>query len=499
MLGYIVDALKTLCSVTGILYIVGGALLGVFFGALPGLSGGMVMTLLLPVTFKMDGVLALALFMALHVGSSCGGAIGSILLGIPGTSSSIATTWDGYEFTKRGDPVTPLSVTVTSNLLGIIPGIIIAMFLAKTLADFGVKIGPWDYASMIFCALAMVIGLSGASLVKGFAGVGLAIIVSCVGTDPILSRERFTFGVNGLYSGFNSVNIMLGLFAARIILMEYVRQTKTKDASKIKVSHYRWPGKEIRQNFPNIIISFLIGAFIGFLPGLGGPTSSVVAYTTNRSLAKDKDKWGTGVIGGVWSPEVATKGGIGGAMIPMIALGIPGDVIMVQFMTVMNNHNVNPGPRLMIEKPDMVYMLYTAALVASIFVFIIQALAMPLFPKFISLPYHYLYPAIIVISFLGAYMVKSDYFGILVAVGSCILGLIMDNFDIPQMPFIMTFILAQLFEQNLRYTFIGSTAGLKIFVTSPVSLIFLIVGIGVLVVQTVLPAVKRSKAKKADA
>ena len=499
MLGYIVDALKTLCSVTGILYIVGGALLGVFFGALPGLSGGMVMTLLLPVTFKMDGVLALALFMALHVGSSCGGAIGSILLGIPGTSSSIATTWDGYEFTKRGDPVTPLSVTVTSNLLGIIPGIIIAMFLAKTLADFGVKIGPWDYASMIFCALAMVIGLSGASLVKGFAGVGLAIIVSCVGTDPILSRERFTFGVNGLYSGFNSVNIMLGLFAARIILMEYVRQTKTKDASKIKVSHYRWPGKEIRQNFPNIIISFLIGAFIGFLPGLGGPTSSVVAYTTNRSLAKDKDKWGTGVIGGVWSPEVATKGGIGGAMIPMIALGIPGDVIMVQFMTVMNNHNVNPGPRLMIEKPDMVYMLYTAALVASIFVFIIQALAMPLFPKFISLPYHYLYPAIIVISFLGAYMVKSDYFGILVAVGSCILGLIMDNFDIPQMPFIMTFILAQLFEQNLRYTFIGSTAGLKIFVTSPVSLIFLIVGIGVLVVQTVLPAIKRSKAKKADA
>ena len=498
MLNYIVQALQSLVTVTGILYIAGGALLGVFFGALPGLSGGMVMTLLLPVTFKMDPVLALALFMALHVGSSCGGAIGSILLGIPGTSSSIATTWDGYEFTKRGDPVTPLSVTVTSNLLGIIPGIIIAMFLAKTLADFGVKIGPWDYAAMIFCALAMVIGLSGTSLVKGFAGVGLAIIVSCVGTDPILSRERFTFGVNGLYSGFNSVNIMLGLFAARIILMEYVRQTKTKDASKIKVSHYRWPGKEIVQNFPNIIISFLIGAFIGFLPGLGGPTSSVVAYTTNRSIAKDKDKWGTGIIGGVWAPEVATKGGIGGAMIPMIALGIPGDVIMVQFMTVMNNHQVNPGPRLMIDKPEMVYMLYTAALVASLFVFIIQALAMPLFPKFISLPYHYLSPAIIVISFLGAYMVKSDFFGILVAVGACILGLIMDNFGIPQMPFIMTFILAGLFEQNLRYTFIGSTAGLKIFITSPVSLIFIIVGIGVLVVQTVLPAVKRSKAKKAQ-
>ena len=495
---YILESLAKLATLTGVLYMIGGALLGVFFGALPGLSGGMVMTLLLPVTYKMDPILALALFMALHVGSTCGGAIGSILLGIPDTSSSIATTWDGYEFTKKGDPVTPLSVTVVSNFFGILPGIIIAMFLAKWLADFGVKLGPFEYAAMIFCALAMVIGLSGSSLVKGFVGVGFAVILSCVGTDPVLSKERFTFGINGLWSGFPVVNMMLGLFAAKIIMMEYVRQSKTKDATKIKVDRFRWPGKAIRENFLNIVISFLIGAFIGFLPGLGGPTSSVVAYTTNKSLAKDKEKWGKGAIGGVWAPEVATKGGIGGAMIPMIALGIPGDVIMVQFMTVMNNHQVNPGPRLMIDKPEMVYMLYTAALVASLFVFIIQALAMPLFPKFISLPYHYLYPAIIVISFLGAYMVKSDFFGILVAVGACILGLIMDNFGIPQMPFIMTFILAGLFEQNLRYTFIGSTAGLKIFITSPVSLIFIIVGIGVLVVQTVLPAIKRSKAKKAQ-
>ena len=139
---YILESLAKLATVTGVLYMIGGALLGVFFGALPGLSGGMVMTLLLPVTYKMDPILALALFMALHVGSTCGGAIGSILLGIPGTSSSIATTWDGYEFTKKGDPVTPLSVTVVSNFFGILPGIIIAMFLAKWLADFGVKLGP---------------------------------------------------------------------------------------------------------------------------------------------------------------------------------------------------------------------------------------------------------------------------------------------------------------------------------------------------------------------
>ena len=495
---FILDALAQIATPLGIAYMLGGAILGVFFGALPGLSGGMVMTMLLPITYKMNPVLALALFMALHVGSSCGGAIGSILLGIPGTSSSIATTWDGYEFTKKGDPVTPLSVTVVSNLFGIIPGIIIAMFAARALSLLGVKLGPWEYTSMIFCALAMVIGLSGDSLIKGFVGVGLAVILASVGLDPVGGRQRLTFGIIDFYDGFNVVNMMLGLFAAKIIMMEFVKQTKTKDATKVRVDRFRWPGKAIVSNIPNIIISFIIGAFIGFLPGLGGPTSSVVAYTTNRSMAKNKDEWGKGAIGGVWAPEIATKGGIGGAMIPMIALGIPGDVIMVQFMTVMTTAGVQTGPMLMKEHPEMVYMLYTAALVASIFVFIVQMLAMPLFPKFISMPYHYLYPGIIIISFLGAYMVKTNMFGVIVCVATCLIGLFMDYFDIPSMPFIMTYILASLFETNLRRGLINSRTGLAVFITRPASAAFLLVGIIILVVQVVLPAIKRSKAKKAQ-
>ena len=172
---------------------------------------------------------------------------------------------------------------------------------------------------------------------------------------------------------------------------------------------------------------------------------------------------------------------------------------MVQFMTVMESHEVHPGPGLMLDNPEMVYILYTAAFVASIFVFIVEALAMPLFPKFISLPYHYLYPAIIAISFLGAYMILSDYFSLLVAVMTCVLGLVMDNFDIPPMPFIMTYILANLFEKNIRQAIVGSTNGYLGFITRPVSLIFIVVGVAVLIVQTILPAIKRSKAVKVQA
>ena len=476
----------------------GGALLGVFFGALPGLSGGMVMTMLLPITYKMDPVLALALFMALHVGSSCGGAIGSILLGIPGTSSSIATTWDGYEYTKKGDPVTPLSVTVVSNLFGIIPGIILAMVAARAIARVSIYITQWEYAAMIFCAIALVVGLSGDNIVKGFMAVGLAVVIACIGTDVMTGRPRLTMGIYNLYSGFKQVNLMLGLFAGKLIMMEYARQTKTKDATKIRVDKFRWPGKEIKKNIFNIISSFIIGAFIGFLPGLGGPTSSVVAYSTNRSIAKDKENWGKGAIGGVWAPEIATKGGIGGAMIPMLALGIPGDIIMVQFMTVMSVNGVAAGPQLMREQPEWVYMLYTAAFIASIFVFIVQALAMPLFPRFISMPYHFLYPAIIIISFLGAYMVTDSSFGMITTLIACALGIFMDYFDIPAMPFIMTYILIPLFEDNVRQAFNLNKNALSMFFTRPVSLLFILIGIAVVVLQVVLPAIKRSKAAKAS-
>ena len=186
-------------------------------------------------------------------------------------------------------------------------------------------------------------------------------------------------------------------------------------------------------------------------------------------------------------------------MIPMIALGIPGDVIMVQFMTVMAVHGVTAGPTLMMERPDMVYILYTAALIGSIFVFLVQVFTMPLFPKFISMPYHYLYPAIIIISFLGAYMVKTNVFGIMVAVGACILGLAMDYFDVPIMPFIMTYILAGLFEKYLRQGINNSPDGIMTFLTRPVSAVFLVVGVAVLIVNTILPAIKRAKANKAQA
>ena len=494
---YILDSLQQLASVTGVLYILLGSTVGLLFGSLPGLSGGTIMVMLLPITYRMNPVLALALFIAIHIGSTSGGCIGSILLGIPGTSSSLATTWDGYEFTKQGDPVRPLSVAVVCNFIGTIPSILIAMAAARVLAELGVKMGPWEYASMCFCAVAMVIGLSEGNLVKGFIGVGLAILLCSIGPDPISGRMRLTFGSLYLYDGFNIINIMLGMFAAKIILLEYARRSKAADASKIKVRGFKWPGKDLVDNLGNMIRSFITGAFIGFLPGLGAPTSTVIAYSNERNLdKKNKELWGKGHIGGVIAPEIANNAGIGGAMIPMLALGIPGDAIMVQFMAVMAIHGVTTGPMLMTTNPEMVYMLYTAAIIAAVFVLIVEAGGMPLFPRFISMPYHFLYPAIIVISFVGAYMTAGNMMGVIVTLGACLLGLAMDYFGVPTTPFIMMFILSSLLEKNIRQGMNYSFNGVRDFFTRPVSLAFILVGLVVLALHTVVPMLKARKAAK---
>ena len=470
-----ISAFKNVASPVGLIYILLGGVAGMVLGAIPGLGGGMLTVVLLPLTYKMDPGLALGLLMAIYIGSTSGSCIGSILLGIPGTSSSIPTCWDGYEFTKKGDPVRALSAAVISNFIGTMPSLILAMLLCPVIAKWAVKLGPWEYFSLCFCAITLVIALSKDDLVKGFISMGLALLLGCVGTDPVGGVTRFTFGNMYLLNGMNMVNLLMGLFAARIILMEYAKDTKKKEAVNIKVDRFRWPSKDIKEHLPLICRCFGLGAVIGFMPGLGAATASVLAYANEKNVAKDKDQWGKGAIGGVMAPEVANNAVIGGAMTPMIALGIPGNGAMAYFITAMSIHGINAGPQLLLQNTKVVYTLYIAAMLATIVVLIAQMAGMPLFPKMLTTPYHFLYPIIIVVAFLGAYLTSNNVFSVLVALFACLLGVFMGFFKIPVMPFMMTYILGSLLETNLRRAFNYGEHGLLDFFTRPVSCILLIV------------------------
>lgn len=485
MLDNLLLAFQSVATPTGLLYILLGGAAGMILGAIPGLGGGMLTVVLLPVTYKMEPGLALALLMSIYIGSTSGGCIGSILLGIPGTGASIPTCWDGYQFTRKGDPVRALSTAVFCNFIGTLPSLILAVILCPFIANWAVKLGPWEYFSLCFCAVTLVIALSKDDIVKGFISMGLALLMCCLGTDPVGGTQRFTFGNMYMLNGIDMVNLLMGLFAARNILMEYARDTKKKESVSIKVDRFRWPMKDIKEHLPLIFRCFSLGAIIGFMPGLGANTASVLAYSSEKNIAEKKMKkdptaeggikWGEGNIGGVMAPEVANNAVIGGAMTPMIALGIPGNGAMAYFITAMSIHGINAGPQLLLQNTHVVYMLYIAAIIATIVTLISQIVGMPIFPKLLTTPYHFLYPIIIIVAFLGAYLTSNNVFYILVALFACLLGVFMSYFKLPVMPFMMTYILGKLLETNLRRAFNYGEHGLLDFFTRPVSCILLII------------------------
>lgn len=498
ILKYTADAFLALCTVKGILFMIAGAILGMILGAIPGLSGGTLMILILPLCYKLNPVYSMALFIAIHVGATSGGCVGSILLGIPGTNSSLATCWDGYPQCLKDGPVRPLSLAVVCNFLGTVPGIIIAMFCCRSLALVAVKMGPWEYAAMCFCAICMVVGLAKDNMARAFLGVGLAILLSCIGQDAIDGQPRFTFGSMYLYSGFNIISIMLGMFAAKIIIVEYAKRTKVHHSETIKVSGFKWPGKDLTAHWGSVIRSFLIGAGIGFLPGLGAPTSTVVAYSTEKSLSKEPESFGKGNPVGIIAPETANNAGIGGALIPMLALGIPGDAVMVYFMSALEIQGIAIGPLLIRTNPEVVYMVFAGAIVAALLCLLVEAGGMRLFPAMLKVPYHYLYAIIVVIFMIGSYMVTRSCFGIIVTLVSCLVGLFMDYFKIPTSPFVMMFILCPIFEKNVRQAMNYSLVGVSDFFVRPVSLIFILLGVGVLVWQFVSAAKAKRKLAGSD-
>ena len=478
MMASILASMKLVFSLTGMLYILGGSIAGLVLGAIPGLGGGMLTIILLPLTYKMDPGLALALLMSVYIGSTSGGCIGSILLGIPGTPSSLVTCWDGYEFTKKGDPVRALSAAVVCNALGTIPGLALAMIISPVISRWAVKLGPWEYFGMCFLAIAMVIGLAKDDLAKGFLSMGIALVMCCIGKDPLTGMVRFTFGSMYLLNGIDMVNLLMGLFAARTIAMEYARDTKKKEASIMKVEKFRWPGKDIREHVGLLVRCFSIGAIIGFMPGIGMNSATALCYANERNMAKDKEMWGHGAIGGVMAPEIANNAVIGGAMTPMISLGIPGNGAMAYFITAMSIHGINAGPRLLQEQPVMVYTLYIAAMVAAVFILVSQMVGMPLFPKLLTTPYHFLYPAIMVIAFLGSFLQGNNVFYVFLALFACLLGLFMGYFKIPLMPFMMTYILGKMLESNLRRAFNYGEHGLLDFFTRPLSCALILISVG---------------------
>lgn len=493
-----VDTLLTLLQPLTLLIILSATILGIILGAIPGLSGGLGVALMLPITFGMSAEVGIAMLVSIWVGGVSGGLIGSILLGIPGSPSSIATTFDGYPMTRNGEAVKALGAAIVASFLGTVFSILIAMFLSPVMARLALRLGPWEYFSLGFCAIALVAALARGSVFLGMASAALGLLLSTVGFSPIDGYPRFTFGLINLAGGIDLIALMLGLFALKQIVQDHTRGQQ--QVPKVDMSDIRGFGISLREyldNSWNMIRSFLIGLWIGFLPGMGSGLANMVAYAQSKSASRHPEKYGKGCVDGVIASETSNNAAVGGSLIPMVALGIPGDGTTAILLGGLMIHGIQAGPLLFANNPGIVYALFLTALIAAVLTLALQFFGMRLFPAILKIPYHFLYPTIVVLGFIGVFVASSTAFNYVLLLAFAVFGLFMDKVRLPVGPFILAFILGPMLELNLRRGITYTDEGILPFFTRPISALLLTVALFSMIWPWLGPWLKARRAARA--
>ncbi|NDL67370.1 tripartite tricarboxylate transporter permease [Anaerotalea alkaliphila] len=483
---HVIQALGSVFAIQTLLFIFIGVAVGILFGAVPGLTAVMAVALFLPVTYGMSPGVGISILIALYIGATSGGLISAILLKIPGTPSSVATCFDGHPMMEKGEGPKALGVGIVFSFVGTILSILALMLVAPNLAKVAIKFGPHEYFAIAIFSLTLIAALSGKSMIKGiFAGV-LGIAFGTVGIAPVDAAVRFTFGTNELKGGFNTLTVLVGLFA----ISEVIKTAeKIKSASKDEVAQvsmksikgFGFSWKEFREQLPNCGLSSLLGVCIGILPGIGAATSNIVAYTVSKKRSKRGHLYGTGVIDGIVASESANNAGIGGALIPLMTLGIPGDAVTAILLGGFMLHGIQPGPLLFTNNATLVYTIFIAMIVSSVAMLILEFYGLRIFSQLLNVPKHLLLPIILVLCVVGAFGINSRVFDVWTILVFGLVGYLFVKFKAPHAPFIMGFILGPMAETNLRRGLMFSEGKFSGFLTNPISGTFLVLALASIV------------------
>ena len=430
-----------------------GTVVGIVFGSIPGLTATMAIVMFLPVTYSMTASEGISMLMALYIGGISGGLISAILLNIPGTPSSVATCFDGKPLADKGEAGKALGTGVVFSFIGTIIGIGLLMVLAPALCDFALKFQAYEYCALTVFSLSMVIALTGHDMPKGLISAVLGALLATVGLAPIDSKPRFTFGLYQLNNGFALVVLLIGLFAIAEVMSyaETVRQNQDFTIrSNVKIKGVGFTFKEFVGQIRNAIVSALIGVGIGILPGIGGGVSCMISYTVSKNTSKHRELYGTGIMDGVVASETANNGTIGGAMIPLLSLGIPGDAATAMLLGGLQVHNVAPGPLIYEKSGNVVSAIFFAMVLSAIFMMLFMLLGMRFFVSVLKVPKNYLLPVVVVLCAIGAIGNANMLFDTYCMVGFGLMSYLLIKSKVPTVPMILGFILGPTFEQNLR-------------------------------------------------
>ncbi|MBR1711173.1 MAG: tripartite tricarboxylate transporter permease [Clostridia bacterium] len=492
----------TVLTPTGIFLMLIGVAVGIVFGALPGLSATMAIALFLPVTYAMASSDAMTLLMELFIGAISGGLISAILLRIPGTPSSVATCFDGHPMVRKGQAAKALGVGVVFSFLGTIFSTLLLMFIAPQIARAAINFGNYEFFSIAVFSLTMIATLSSGNMVKGVIAGVLGFMFSTVGTDTIEGTARFTFNLTELKGGFDMLAVMVGLFAVGEIISaaetSHHNDEEVIQPSMKGVRGFGFTMKEFWGQSWNALRSALIGMGIGILPGIGGGTSNVLAYTVAKNYDKHPEEFGTGRIDGVVASETANNATIGGAMVPLLTLGIPGDTTTAMLLGALTLHGLTPGPLLFQNQADIVYGIFAAMLISSVIMLFMEFFGLRVFVKLLSIPKYILLPCVFVLCSIGAYALKNNMSQVIACLVFGALGFAFKKFDIPSTPFILGFILGPLAEVNYRRGMMRTKGDFTPFLTSPISAVFLAIAVLVVVMYLLKPVLAKRKTKNAN-
>ena len=479
-----------------------GTFAGVYVGAIPGLSVTMAVSILISFTFSWDVYPAISLMIGIYMGGVYGGSRTAILLNIPGAPSAIATAMDGYPMAQRGEAGTAIGVTTVMSFFGGLVGIIVLALAAPFVSDFALKFQPRDYMLLAVLGILLVGSLSSGSLVKGIFSGALGIGIGAVGMDPLTFTQRFTFDIPLLTQGISFIAVMIGMFGVSEALLQL--HNIDLPAVRQKIDKIVPSFGTIKKHLPLSLQTSTIGVLIGALPGTGGDIAALMAYDHAKRVTKNPEReFGDGAIEGLVAPETANNAAVGGAFIPMMTLGIPGDAVTAIMIGALFIHGLNPGPMLMIDQPHMFWFIVGALVTANFFMLLFGLTGIKLFTKIVEIPRAFLIPLIMLLSIVGAYAVNNSITDVYWMLGFGVFGYFMRHYGYPLGPVILGVILSRLLDDNWRRAIISEREDLGRFFggifSSPLSTVLLITVVLIFVSQTPLWTKAKARLFKKEA
>lgn len=480
--------LQTAGSLTNLLYCFAGVFLGTAIGVLPGLGPTATIAILLPITFTMGPENALIMLAGIYYGAQYGGSTTAILVNLPGEPSSVVTAIDGYQMARKGRAGVALSTAaIASFIAGTIATLLIAFF-APILGEVALKFGPAEYFSLLSLGLVAALVLAHGSLLQAFGTVIVGLLLGLIGPDVNSGVQRFTFGITGMQDGISFVIVAMGVFGLGEIVAN-LGDESGRSISNDGISRMLPDREDIKRMAAPIARGTALGSLLGILPGGGAMLASFASYTVEKKLSGTPDQFGKGAIEGVAGPEAANNAGAQTAFIPMLTLGVPSNSIMALIIGAMIIQGIQPGPSVMIEQPALFWGVIVSMWIGNLMLLVLNLPMIGLWVRMIGIPYHFLFPAILVFCAIGAFSLGNSTFDVFLLAAFGVVGYVLRKLDCEPAPLLLGFLLGPMLEENLRRALMINRGDASVLFTRPISCALLLAAVALLA-MVLLPSIR---------